>query len=164
MSKKPAKTPVTLLHPQTYVFSHLANRISIERDADFTLAHFGLLSRTGLLLDRFSCVLPDYVLRGLKENLVQYSDKIGLPKFQSPAWTPPILAQDLGLPVIDFLHVSYGEEHAEICFWSYSEGQMADLSLPGQKQKQMTPWGVALLRCGLDLQRDFLFRLYEDLT
>ena len=154
---------MSLRHPQQYYHSCMANRLSIERDEGFVVAHFGLLSRAGVLLDRLSCVFPHYILEAQKGNLVEYSDKIGTPKKKAPAWTPPPWTEDKGtLPVIDFLHVSYGDEHAEICFWSYSEGYVADLAASDAKEKVIAPWGIALLRCGLDLQREFLLGLYED--
>ena len=164
MPKKSTKTPVLLQHPQQYVHSCMANRLLIEREEGFTLVHFGLVDRSGRLLDRLSCILPEFTLESQKENLVQYSDKIGLPKKKSPSWTPPFEGADKfwTLPVIDFLHVTHWDDNAEICFWSYSRGSVADLEQADVKEKVLMPWGVALLRCGIELQKEFLAGLYEE--
>jgi hypothetical protein len=55
----------------------MANRFAIDRQDGFTLIQFGLVSKTGLLLDRLTCVFPDPMLETQRENLVQYSDGIG---------------------------------------------------------------------------------------
>lgn len=163
MPKKPATTPVALRYPPQYILSYMANRYAIEREEGFILVHFGLLNRSSLLLNRLTCVFTEHTLKLQRENLVQYSDKIGMPKKKIPAWIPPPLtsAHDF-LPIVDFIHVSNWEDaHAEICFWNYSQGHMADLVQSGNKE-QLTPWGVAMFRCGIDLQRAFLAELYED--
>jgi hypothetical protein len=64
--------------------------------------------------------------------------------------------------VVDFVHLSnWNDSDAEMCFWSYSQAQMADMSkVPVKDQQPMLPWGIALLRCEIDLQRAFLAKLY----
>ena len=150
----------------------MANRFAVDHEDGFILADFGLLNRGGRLLNRFTCVLPQYTLEKLKENLVQFSDKVGLPKKEIPHWNPPLReTKDLDsitLPVVDFLHVSFWDEaHAEICFWNFSQGQLADMvnadkALRGQggKEGSLMPWGIAMVRCEIDLQRAFLRELY----
>ena len=41
MAKKSTKVAVALGHPDNYVFSFMANRLSIEPEEDFTVVHFG---------------------------------------------------------------------------------------------------------------------------
>jgi hypothetical protein len=101
-------------------------------------------------------------LEAQKENLVQYSDQVGLPKKQIPKWVPPIReSKDVScLPVIDFVHLCHwNDAHAEICFWNYSQAHLSDLNRLG-REDPVTPWGVAMVRCGIDLQRAFLAELY----
>ncbi|HEX3857087.1 MAG TPA: hypothetical protein VHY30_07315 [Verrucomicrobiae bacterium] len=163
MPKKSPTQTVNLGHPAQYYHSCMANRFTIEREEGFTLAHFGLVSRVGLLLDRLTCLFPEHTLLSLKENLVQYSDKVGLPKKTIPAWSPPVwIDRDFStLPVIDFVHLCHWDDaYAEICFWSYSRASAADIASVGKKDNFITPWGVALLRCEIDLQRAFLEKLY----
>jgi hypothetical protein len=163
MPKKPTTQSVNLGHPAQYFHSCMANRFAIQREEGFLLAHFGLVSGSSLLLDRLTCLFPDHTLNALKENLVQYSEKVGLPKKTIPSWVPPVWINNdfSSLPVIDFVHLCHWDEaHAEICFWSYSRAAAADMAVMGKKTDFITPWGIALLRCEIDLQRAFLEKLY----
>ena len=169
-SKKAAKPPVvSLRHPIQYVYSCMANRFAIDREDGFALVHFGLVNRANVLIDRFAVIFTNNTLDSLKENLVKYSDQVGLPKKEIPKWVPPLRkAEDDSslwayLPVVDFVHLcNWNDTNAEMCFWSYSQAQMADLSRAGGKNEIMTPWGIALLRCEIDLQRAFLAQLYPE--
>ncbi len=163
MPKKPTTQTVNLRHPAQYYHSLTANRFVLEREEGFVLASFGLVNRSGLLLDRFTCIFPDYTLQSLKENLVQFSEQIGLPKKNIPVWNPPPFQNtDLStLPVIDFIHLTHWDDsYAEICFWSYSRAAAADVARIGKKDDCIMPWGIALLRCEIDIQRAFLDKLY----
>jgi hypothetical protein len=167
MAKKPQKQePVGLHYPAQYYYSCVANRYAVERDDGFTIVHFGLVNRLGLLIDRMSCIFPQHTLDVQKENLVQYSDDAGLPKKKVPAWVPPVrgLDAEITYPVIDFVYLSrWNDAHAEICLWNYSQGLLADAVKAGIKE-HLTPWGVAMVRCDIDLQRAFLNALYEEET
>ena len=167
MAKKPTKVQVKLQHPQHYaLFSLMANRYFLQLEDGFTVAHFGLLDSKNVLLDYFHCILPDHSLDAQKENLVQYSEQVGLAKKKIPAWTPPASSETTGtnqltVPVVDFIHLTHWEDaHAEICFWNYSRANLADMTV-GQKEVTVPTWGVALIRCKIDLQRSFLAALYD---
>ena len=109
MPKKKTAPSVGLRYPPAYIRSCMANRFKLETEEGFTVAHFGLVNRSGRLLDRFSCVFPEHTLTTQRENLVQYSDKIGIPKNAIPQWEPPDREAKgtLDLSVIDFVHVSH---------------------------------------------------------
>lgn len=157
---------VTLKHPEHYAFvSCMVNRYFFQREDGFMIAHFGLVNSKGELIDYFRCVLPEHTLEAQKENLVQYSERVGSPKEKCPAWDLPApdsrLANVLTVPVVDFVHTTnWDEAYAEICFWNYSRASLADKSVTG-KRVEMPTWGVALVRCKIDLQRGFLSDLYE---
>ena len=164
MAKKTTKSSVGLGYPPQYILSFMANRYAIEREDGFTVAHFGLVNRSNLLLDRFTCIFSEHTLKSQRENLVQYSDKVGLPKKKTPTWVPPFKEAEaaVAVPVIDFLHLCHWDDaHAEICFWNFSQAHLSDLARMG-KDQVLTPWGVAMLRCEIDLQRGFLADLYND--
>jgi hypothetical protein len=140
--------------------------MAVKRHDDFLVAHFGLIVEKSTLIDRFTCIFSGNTLETLKDNLVQYSDEIGVPKGKITPWNPSIPAWSetthLSFPVIDFIHLTNWEEkYAEICFWNYSHAHVADIVRSGQ-QEQISPWGVALVRCSIDLQRAFLKDLYEE--
>jgi hypothetical protein len=141
----------------------MANRFALDCEEGFRVVYFGLVNRANLLLDSLTCIFPEYTLKRQRENLVQYSDQIGLPKEKIPKWDPPRReSKDVSLPVVDFIHVSnWDDAHAEICFWNYSQGHIADM-MRARKKDGLTPWGIALLRCEIDLQRAFLDALYRE--
>lgn len=163
-SKKSGKQTFNLRHPQQYHYSCMANRFAIQREDGFVLAHFGLVGKSDLLLDRLTCLFPDSTIESQKENLVKYSEGVGTAKKKIPDWIPPVwMNKDLiSLPVVDFVHLcNWADAHAEICFWNYSQAFAADISKLGGKNDGVNPWGIALLRCDIDLQRAFLEKLYE---
>lgn len=154
-----------LRHPLQYALSScMANRFKLEQEDGFTVAHFGLINGGGSMIDRFTCILPEHALKAQKENLAQYSDKVGLPKVELPKWNPPPRTGDqalLTIPVVDFIHLAHWENrYAEICFWNYSQGHLSDIVAAGSDEV-VTPFGVGLVRCTLDLQRAFLAELCE---
>lgn len=166
MPKKPTKVEVTLQHPAQYaLFSCMANRYFIQREDGFAVAHFGLADSNNKLIDYFRCVLPAHSLEAQKENIVQYSEKIGLPKVEMPKWTLPEReprADLLTVAVVDFIHMTHWEDaHAEICFWNYSRANLAD-RVAIEKKVTVPTWGVALIRCKIDFQRSFCAALYDD--
>lgn len=160
MPKEPTLQSVSLRHPAAYVFSCMANRFALEKEEGFTVAHFGLVSRKEALLDRFDCVFPDHMLTSQKDNLVQFSEKLGSSQKTIPTWDPPLRRDsEMTMPVVDFIHLSYGDLYAELCFWNYSQGTLGDIISAGQKA-EISTWGVAMVRCDVDLQRAFLNELY----
>jgi len=141
----------------------MANRFAIQREDGFLLARFGLLSKKEVLLDSLTCLFTNSSLLSLKENLVRYSESIGEAKERIPVWNPPPWTDSNSrmLPVVDFIHLcNWDDKHAEICFWNYSQAYAADLTKTG-KQSEINPWGIAILRCDIDLQRAFLEALYD---
>ena len=160
------KTPkaVQLRHPHAYISSCMVNRFFLVREEGFLIAHFGLVNGVGEQLDHFACTLPEHSLKDLKENLVQYSELIGLPKSGCPKWSPKTISKesDQMTPIVDFIHLTNWEDaYAEICFWNYSRASLADLGRTKQSEA-VIPWGIAILRCGIDLQRSFLAELYSE--
>jgi hypothetical protein len=160
MAKKRQTKPLQVLLPVQYYHSLMANRFAIQREDGFILSHFGLVDRSNTLMHHFVCVFPNFTLESQKENLLQYSDKIGDAKTTVPSWkAPPANDKDI-LPVIDFVHVTnWNDMYAEICFMNYSQAQAGDAARVADSK--IAAWGIALIRCSLDLQRGFLHALYD---
>ena len=173
----PRKVEVGLAHPQEYTRTFMVNRFHLVRNSGFIIGHFGLVDDSGKLLEKFSCMIPESTLKEQRENLVAYSAKMGAAKQKSPEWNPDAeesdLAHDMTLNmrsmvtrgIVDFIHLTnWDDAFAEICFWSYSKAKLADyMAAPSPKNEPKPPfptWGLALLRCNLDLQREFLESLY----
>jgi hypothetical protein len=164
-AKKETSTAVALRHPVQFPFSLMANRFALEREEHYVVAHFGLVTSGGLLLDQFRCILPEHTLKSQRENLVQYSDTIGVAKRVIPAWKTPAPVppekREFTIPVVDFIHLAnWDDAYAEICFWNYSQAHLSDLVKSGSPDA-FIPWGVALIRCEIDLLRSFLVELYD---
>jgi hypothetical protein len=135
----PGQSPVNLAHPHVYLATYMVNRFCLLKNAGFIAGHFGLIDDSGKLLDKFACLLPESVLKDLRENLVTYSAKVGTAKKKSPAWTPKIedIDSKMGVSfsqygIVDFVHLTNWEDaYAEICFWSYSKASLADHMVAG---------------------------------
>lgn len=168
MEPKQKLLPISLAHPYVYLATFMVNRFCLLRNSEFTVGHFGLVDDSGTLLDKFGCIFSDTALKELRENLVSYSATIGTARKKKPVWKPTIEGAEQRrsevsmsqFGVVDFIHLTNWEDaHAEICFWNYSKASLADHRI----QNPSTPfptWGLALLRCDLDLQREFLEALY----
>src|SRR5437762_1175687 len=113
---------VSLGHPHVYVATYMINRFCLLKNAGFTVGHFGLVDDSGKLLDRFTCVFPESVLKDLRENLVTYSAKVGTTKKKQSAWTPKVVDVDEKIDitfsqygVVDFVHLTnWDNVYAEI--------------------------------------------------
>jgi hypothetical protein len=168
MDPKPQTATVNFAHPLAYIATFMVNRFYLIKNSGFTIGHFGLIDDSEILLDKFGCIFTDAALKELRENLVSYSAKIGTTTKKTPTWRPTVEGaeerrSEVSLSqygVVDFIHLTNWEDaHAEICFWNYSKASVAD----HVAQKVTTPfpaWGLALLRCDLDFQREFLEALY----
>jgi hypothetical protein len=168
METKAQITNVSFVHPAHYFATFMVNRLNVERHIGFTIGRFGLMDDSGKLLDSVGFIFTETMLKELRENLVSYSSKVGTEKTKSPIWKPNVkpITEDKEefaisrYGVVDFIHLTNWEDaYAEICFWSYSKAKLADHLASNEKQPFPT-WGLALLRCSLDLQREFLEALY----
>lgn len=165
MPKQKTKQKVSLVQPNAYISAYYVNRYYVAHEDGFAVAYFGLMNQDGDLLDRFACVFSASTLADLRESLVTYADKLPSPTKQSPQWKPRAadfnLIRDLpNFPVVDFVHLAFWEDaHAEISFWNYSRASLSD-RMRASQSVEMPTWGVALLRCGIALQREFLESLY----
>jgi len=167
-STPPQQNQVSLGHPHMYVATYMVNRFCLLKNAGFISGHFGLMDDSGKLLDKFECIFPESVLKDLRENLVTYSAKIGTPKKKTPEWTPKIKDANEDKPgitfsqygIVDFVHLTnWDDAYAEICFWNYSKASLGD-HITQQIKAPFATWGLALLRCDIDMQREFLATLY----
>lgn len=164
----PALTNVSLAHPHVYVATYMINRFCLSKNTGFTVGHFALMDDSGKLLDKFGCIFSDTTLKEQRENLVSYSGKIGTTQKKTPVWKPNVedaekTRSEISMSqygVVDFIHLTNWENaHAEICFWNYSRASLGDHMIQ-QIKSPFQAWGLALLRCDINLQREFLEALY----
>jgi hypothetical protein len=65
------------------------NRFYVERVDTFVIIHFGLVSHSGLVIDRYSACVCQLELNGQKESLMEYLGKLGSLGDAPPPWQPP---------------------------------------------------------------------------
>ena len=166
METKPQLANVSLAHPAQYFATYMVNRLNVERQTGFMIGRFGLMDDSGRLLESVGFIFTDTMLKELRENLVSFSAKIETANKKSPAWKPEVKQAaaesfaGLQYGVVDFIHLTNWEDkYAEICFWSYSKAKLAD-HLASNINQPFPTWGLALLRCSIDLQHEFLEALY----
>jgi hypothetical protein len=158
VAKKTSQAAVKF--PLDYPRSMFANRVSVEQGTGFSVAHFGLVTESGVLLDRFSCVFTGRSLAENRENLVAYSDRIGEAKKALSPWVPPPPAGPV--PIVDFMHASHfgATGEAEMCFCNIAHGPSADALRNGELKGTVPVSGLIIIRCEFDLQKGFLEALY----
>jgi len=142
-----------------YAKTMFFNRLRVEHDEGFCVISFGLVSRVGLLLDSYSCVLPRFTLDQNQKPLLDYLEQIGFPKEPpAPGWqgTPP---QQV-LPVVDVINMAIRGEMAETCFWVFSfHGASRHRRTSSEDVLEAQP--LALLRSQVETQKQLIRALYE---
>ena len=136
------------------------NRLRVEHEDGFCVLHFGLVSKTGLLLDYYSCVLPRQTLEQNQNPLLEYLGRIGSPKEKSPlAWQ--VVPSGQTPDVADIINMAFRGDMAETCFCVFS--------LTAATRQRRAPSGdtleaqaLALLRSSVEMQKQLIAALYEE--
>lgn len=142
-----------------YAKTMFFNRLRVEHDEGFCVVSFGLVSRVGLLLDSYSCVLSRFTLDHNEKPLLGYLEQIGFPKEPpAPAWQGTPTQQIL--PVVDVINMATREEMAETCFWVFSL-QAASRRRGPSSDEALEAQPLALLRSQVEIQKQLIKALYE---
>ena len=143
-------------YPKTMFF----NRFSVEREDGFCLVRFGLVSKAGLLVDEFSCVLPQQTLEQGQKSLLEYLDKVGQPKDKAPpAWQGALRGQRAD--VVDVVSMAFRTDMAETCLCVFSMTAATRVKA-GAAGESLEAQPLVLLRSSVELQRQLLVALYEE--
>jgi hypothetical protein len=95
------------------------NRLQVEREDGFCLVHFGLVFKSGLLLDSYSCVLPQQALVQNEKSLLEYLGRIGQPKQKNPqTWQGG--KAGASTDVADIVTMAFRDDMAEACLSVFS--------------------------------------------
>lgn len=159
-SEQPKEIRLEIRLPQSgYAKTMLFNRFRVEREEGFCVVHFGLVSKGGLLLDYYSCVLPRRTLEENHGRLLDYLERIGPAKEKLTAWQGAVAGQTPH--VADTVSMAFTGDTAETCFGVFSlvaafvpRGVASD----GLHEAQ----GLALLRSSLEMQKQLIRALYEE--
>src|SRR6266496_4671534 len=141
--------------PKTLYF----NRLRLDRDEGFCLAQFGLVVASDLV-DSYSCVLSDDVLKQNQQTLVEYLNKLGRAEEGSVAvWKGVPTARSVD--VVDVVTMAFRGEIAETCFFVFSLTAATRATTGPLAGKPLTAQPLVLLRCTPELQRQLITSLYE---
>jgi hypothetical protein len=135
------------------------NRLRVEHEDGFCVLHFGLVSKAGLLLDHYTCVLPRQTLEHNQTPLLDYLGRIGSPKEKTVAWQGVLTGQTPD--VADIINMAFRNDMAETCFCVFS--------LTAATRQRRAPAGdtleaqaLALLRSSVEMQKQLIAALYEE--
>ncbi|WCJ58850.1 hypothetical protein NXS98_14150 [Fontisphaera persica] len=143
--------------PKTMYF----NRFRVERDEGYCLIQFGLMSAAGILLDQYSCVLPQRSLDQNQKSLLDYLARIGQPKQKNPLpWqgAPPGPGQKTD--VADIIIMAIQSDMAETCFCVFPTTTVTRQK-PFSTQQSFTAQPLVLLRSSVEVQKQLIVALYE---
>jgi hypothetical protein len=141
--------------PKTLYF----NRFKMDRENGFCLIQFGLVPKSGLLIDHYSCVLPQATLTSNEKPLLGYLGRIGPStiKHEPLQGLPPGAKAD----VVDIVSMAYQNDIAETCFYTFSMAAAAR-NKPSGDETEIEAQPLVLLRSTLELQKQFIRALYEE--
>ena len=136
------------------------NRFRLEREEDFCILHFGFVSSSGVLMDRYSCVLPRQTLEQNQNSLVTYLGRIGQPNIKSPALSQGVPPAEK-IDVADTISMAFRDDMAETCFALFSLTAATRV-----KASSVTDFleaqPLVLLRSTSELQKQLIVALYEE--
>lgn len=137
------------------------NRLQVEREDSFSLVHFGLVSKSGLLLDSYSCVLPQQSLVQNKNHLLEYLGLIGQSTQKNPQpWQGGKSGAETS--IADILGMSFRADMAETCLYVISITAAAMRQGRTSSSDSLEAQPLALLRSSVEMQRHFIEGLYAD--
>lgn len=143
-------------YPKTMFF----NRLQVEREDGFCLVHFGLVSKSGLLLDSYSCVLPHQALVQNEKSLLEYLGRIGQPKQKNPQpWQGGKAGADTD--VADIVNMAFRDDMAETCLCVFSMAA-ATRQRRTSSGDSLEAQPLVLLRSSVEMQKHFIEALYAD--
>jgi hypothetical protein len=136
------------------------NRFRMDREAGFCLVQFGLVV-TSDLLDSYSCVLSEDVLKQNEKTLVEYLNRIGRPaEGNATPWKGASATRQTD--VADVITMAFRGNVAETCLYvfSLSAATRAKRGTPTETTVMAQP--LVLLRSTAELQKQLIAALYEE--
>ena len=124
------------------------------------MVHFGLVSKSGLLLDSYSCVLPQQTLIQNQKSLLEYLGKIGQSKQKSPhSWQGGKAGANTD--VADIVSMAFRDDMAEtcLCVFSMTAATRQRRSASGDS---LAAQPLVLLRSSVDMQKQLIEALYVE--
>jgi hypothetical protein len=135
------------------------NRFNIEREKEFCLVQFGLVTASGLM-DSFSCVFSNEALKQSQESLMNYLNRTGRPEGNSAIQWKGI-AVEKHTHIADIISMAVRGKEAETCLFFFSHSGATRLSKGSASNTSVPAQPLALLRSTTDLQKQLIIALYD---
>ena len=162
--KEPKTKTITITLPQgqfpviTYV-----NRCGVENVDGHKLVYFGFaneVDKRESVLSVFACIFERPMLDLQRKSWLEYLRDIGYPAEEKKLdWQPPA-ERVHGVTVVNAAALSRSGDYAEIRCFNYSMGDVLGKSNEVGEQA-IAGQTIALVRCTLDMQRQFLAALFD---
>jgi hypothetical protein len=140
--------------PRTLYF----NRLRVDRDEGFCLVQFGLIVASDLV-DSYSCVLTDEMLKHNQQTLLDYVKKLGPAEVEDTSWKGAIASRKAD--VADTVMMSSRGDLSETIFYAFSMCAATNAVASGASGP-LPSQPLVLLRSSKLLQKQLITALYSE--
>ena len=148
--------------PASFATIIYANRCTVENLDGHKIVIFGFEHGSDRRPETYcvlACVFDRFMLEQQRQSWLSYLSEIGYPEPSTPMdWKPPV-DQIKAFPIINAAAFARTGDEAEIRCYNFAMGDVASPEILGTQN--ILGQSVALVRCGLELQRNFLAALFE---
>jgi hypothetical protein len=140
--------------PKTLYF----NRLRVDREEGFCLVQFGLVVASDLV-DSYSCVLSDEVLKHNQQALLEYVGKLGTAEVDATVWKGVTASRKAD--VADIVMMSFRGNQSETALYVFSACAASRAVLTPTTGVSLPSQPLVLLRSSTALQKHLITVLYE---
>ncbi len=142
-------------YPRTMRF----NRFSLEDMGSYAVAHFGFISKQGLLCDLYSFAMAKEDIKVNRDTTLGYLDRMGsVPDYVPEHWTGS--SERRTVDAIRVMAMSHSGDNAEIALCTFCMGVLLSKNRPDADKTEYVAQPVALLSCESALQKYVLTQLF----
>jgi len=138
--------------PKTLYF----NRLRVDREEGFCLVQFGLVVASDLV-DSYSCVLTDEMLKNNQQALLDYVKKLGPTETEDTSWKGATASRKAD--VADVIGMSFRGDLSETMFYVFSMSAATNAVASGASGP-LPSQPLVLLRSSKLLQKQLIAALY----
>ncbi|MEM1157825.1 MAG: hypothetical protein AAGH72_06185 [Verrucomicrobiota bacterium] len=141
------------------------NKFAIEADGENRLLVFLFQSRTGDIYDSYSTVVTGQDMMSLKDNWLDYLGQIGMELVKDADYQVNLRSMPIKISTIEssnFVRLGRVGNVAEFRFFNFPISRMLDRGEIAPKSSGVETTFLALVRCDLSLQIQFLAALFEN--
>jgi hypothetical protein len=135
------------------------NRLRVDREEGFCLVQFGLVVASDLV-DSYSCVLSDEVLRHNQQALLAYVAKLGPTEVDTTVWKGVTASRKAD--VADIVMMSFRGNQAETALYVFSMCAASRAASSPLTGAPLPSQPLVLLRSSTALQKQLITILYQE--